>query len=50
MGDFWFLLGVIADIAQLESYDILLHDSQNNDLMEKLDEILRILKEGNPNE
>lgn len=50
MSDFWFYLGVIADIAQLESYEMLLKDSQNNDLMEKLDEILRILKEGNPNE
>lgn len=50
MNDFWFWLGVIADIAQLESYEILLHDSQNNDLMEKLEEILNILKEGNSNE
>ena len=50
MSDFWFYLGVVADIAQLESYEMLLKDSQNKDLMEKLDEILRILKEGNPNE
>ena len=34
--DFWFLLSVAANIAQLESYNILLHDFNNNDLMEYL--------------
>ena len=47
---FWFWLGVIADFAQLESYEMLLKDSHNNDIMLKLDEILKILKEGNSNE
>jgi len=50
MYDFWFILSVMADFAQLESYKILLHDSQNNDLMKKLDEILKLLKEDNSNE
>ena len=39
----WFWLNVIANIAQLESYNILLHDFNNNDLMRYLqhqDEIL----------
>ena len=34
--NFWFYLNVIANIAQLESYNILLHDFNNNDLMEYL--------------
>lgn len=34
--DFFFWLNVIASIAQLESYNILLHDFNNNDLMEYL--------------
>lgn len=50
MYDFWFWLGVMADFAQLESYEILLRDSQNNDLMKKLDEILKLLKEDNSDE
>lgn len=52
----WLLLGVMADIAQLQSYEILLEDSQNNDLMEILKkvleqnkEILEILKGGESN-
>lgn len=41
--DFWFWLDVIANFAQLESYNILLHDFNNNDLMQYLkhqDELL----------
>ena len=38
--NFWFWLGVIADFAQLESYEMLLKDSNNNDIMLKLDEML----------
>lgn len=32
----FFWLNVISNIAQLESYNILLHDFNNNDLMEYL--------------
>ena len=34
--DFWFWLNVVANAAQLESYEILKHDFNNNDLMEYL--------------
>ena len=34
--DFFFWLGVMANFAQLESYNILLHDFNNQDLMEYL--------------
>ena len=34
--DFFFLLNVCANWAQLQSYDILLKDFNNNDLMEYL--------------
>lgn len=34
--DSFFWLNVISNIAQLESYNILLHDFNNNDLMEYL--------------
>ena len=34
--DFWFWLNVMANMTQLESYNILLHDFNNNDLMEYL--------------
>lgn len=61
--DFFFWLNVIASIAQLESYNILLHDFNNNDLMEYLkhqddllgkiinqnEEILSLLKGGKNN-
>lgn len=61
--DFFFWLNVIASIAQLESYNILLHDFNNNDLMEYLkhqddllgkiinqnEEILSLLKGGENN-
>lgn len=56
--NFWFWLEVTSDLAQLASYDILIHDFNNNDLMEYLkhqdklldtiisqnDEIIRLLK------
>lgn len=35
--DSFFWLNVIASIAQLESYNILLHDFNNNDLMQYLE-------------
>lgn len=34
--NFWFWLSVLANCAQLESYNILLHDFNNHDLMEYL--------------
>lgn len=34
--DFWFWLAVTSNIAQLESYKILLNDFDNTDLMEYL--------------
>ena len=61
--DFWFWLAVMANFAQLQSYDILLHDFNNNDLIEYLkhqdnlldkiinqnEEIIQLLKEGSNN-
>ena len=41
--DFFFWLNFMANLAQLQSYDILLHDFNNNDLMQYLkhqDELL----------
>ena len=41
--DFFFWLDVCSNLAQLESYNILLHDFNNHDLMEYLkhqDELL----------
>ena len=35
--DFWFWLNVMANFAQLESYNILLQDFDNNDLMQFLE-------------
>jgi hypothetical protein len=35
--NFWFWLGVIADVAQLVSYNILLNDFNNHDLMRFLE-------------
>ena len=56
--NFWFWLEATSNLAQLASYDILIHDFNNNDLMEYLkhqdklldtiisqnDEIIRLLK------
>ncbi len=36
MYDFFFWLEVMSNFAQLESYDILLHDFNNTDLMKYL--------------
>ena len=33
---FWFWLGVVANICQLESYEMLIKDSKNSDLMNYL--------------
>ena len=59
--DFWFWLSAMANFAQLESYNILLNDFNNYDLMGYLNhqdqlldkiigqnnEIIQLLKEGN---
>lgn len=61
--NFFFWLNVLANVAQLESYNILLHDFNNNDLMQYLkhqddllsevikqnEEIINLLKGGNFN-
>lgn len=47
---FFFWLSVVANIAQLESYNILLNDFDNHDLMEFLeqqDEILQTIIQQN---
>lgn len=58
--NFWFWLSVVANCAQLESYNILLKDFDNNDLMKYLqhqdellnkiitqnEELLKLLKGG----
>lgn len=47
---FWFWLSVVANCAQLESYNILLKDFDNNDLMKYLqhqDELLNKIIEQN---
>ena len=36
--DFFFWLGVIANLVQLESYELLLKDANNNDIMNELRE------------
>lgn len=35
--DFWFWLSAIANMAQLQSYEILMKDFDNNDLMRFLE-------------
>lgn len=61
--NFWFWLNVMANFAQLESYNILLNDFNNNDLMKYLEhqdklldkiinqnqEIIELLKGGKNN-
>ena len=61
--DFLFWLGVVANCCQIESYQILLSDFNNHDLMRFLqhqddlmqkiinqnDEIIKLLKEGSTN-
>lgn len=47
---FWFWLNVMANFAQLESYNILLNDFDNHDLMEYLnhqDDLLTTIIEQN---
>lgn len=42
--NFWFWISTLANLAQLESYNILLHDFNNHDLMQYLkhqDEMLK---------
>lgn len=34
--DFWFWLNVAANMAQLQSYELLLQDANNNDLLDYL--------------
>ena len=58
---FWFWLSVVANMCQVESYEMLLKDAKNNELMEYLrhqdndylktiikqnEEIIQLLKEG----
>ena len=48
--DFWFWLAVMANFAQLESYQILVNDFDNHDLMKYLqhqDELLNKIIEQN---
>lgn len=48
--NFWFWLEVTSNLAQLASYDILIHDFNNNDLMEYLkhqDELLDVIIQQN---
>ena len=48
--NFFFWLAVVADVAQLESYNILLNDFNNNDLMrflEHQDKLLTTIIEQN---
>lgn len=48
--NFWFWLEVSSNLAQLASYDILIHDFNNNDLMEYLkhqDELLDVIIQQN---
>lgn len=49
MDDFWFWLEVVSNIAQLDSYRILVEDFNNNDLMNYLkhqDELLdKVIKQ-----
>ena len=63
--DFWFWLSVAANMAQLQSYELLLEDANNNDLLDYLrhqdndllnkiieqnEEIIKLLRGGNKNE
>lgn len=48
--NFWFWLSVVSNLAQLASYDILLNDFNNHDLMEYLkhqDKLLNTIIEQN---
>ena len=41
--DFFFWLGVFANLVQLESYELLLKDANNNDIMRHLEKQDRVL-------
>lgn len=50
--DFWFYLNAVANLIQLESYEILKKDKSNTEIMQELtkikeqnNEILQLLKE-----
>lgn len=43
--DFFFWLGVLANILQIENYEMLLKDAKNNDIMQELQSQDKILAE-----
>lgn len=43
--DFFFWLGVIANLLQIENYEMLLKDAKNNDIMQELQSQDQILAE-----
>lgn len=43
--DFFFWLGVIANLLQIENYEMLLKDAKNNDIMKELQSQDKILAE-----
>ena len=43
--DFFFWLGVIANLLQIENYEMLLKDAKNNDIMQELQSQDKMLSE-----
>lgn len=43
--DFFFWLGVIANLLQIENYEMLLKDAKNNDIMQELQSQDKVLSE-----
>ena len=43
--DFFFLLNVIANLLQIENYELLLKDANNNDIIKHLNQQDKILNE-----
>lgn len=43
--DFFFWLGVIANLLQIENYEMLLKDAKNNDIMQELQSQDKVLAE-----
>lgn len=43
--DFFFWLGVIANLLQIENYEMLLKDAKNNDIMKELQSQDKVLSE-----
>lgn len=43
--DFFFWLGVIANLLQIENYEMLLKDAKNNDIMQELQSQDKMLTE-----